>query len=122
MDASELAIQTTMTEAFILADAEQVVFSRRTKLVDGSGGFTFTTAPLANAQTVRLIPASDKVTEVITQDGQRARPQYTLIGMPTLDIKKYDLFTWRGSTWEVVEVHMKPDYEKKGDVILYVGG
>lgn len=118
----ELELQITMTEAFILADAVELQLLRREKQPDGSGGYTFTDpVPLDNVQTFRLIPQSDKVPEISTSDGRRANPEFVLLAMPDADLQRYDLFDWAGDRWEIAQIHLKPDYERKGDVVQYVG-
>lgn len=119
MDAAELEIQATATRAFILADAEDLQLVRSTRSSDGAGGWVYSTpVPLA-IQTARLIPQSDRVQEVITSDGRRAFPEYVILMEPSSDMQRYDQFTWRGIVWEISQIHYKPDYEMKGDVIRY---
>jgi hypothetical protein len=119
MDAVELELQEAATRAFILADAEDLVLVRSTRVADGSGGWTYTTPVQLATQTARLIPQSDRVLEVVSSDGRRAIPEWVLLMEPGSDMKRYDRFTWKGIVWEIAEVHYKPDYEMKGDVIRY---
>jgi len=120
VDAAELQLQVTMTEAFILADAVELLLLRRTRSDDGAGGFTLTDPqPLPGVQTFRLLPRSDKVPEVSTSDGRRASVEYTLLALPDADMQRYDLFDWNNIRWEIAQVHMKPDYERKGDVVQW---
>ena len=122
LSATELEIQSAITQAFILADPESIIFQRRTQTADGAGGFILgAPAPLSNAQTVRLIPASDKVPEVSTSDGRRARPELVVLAPRDVDRAKYDQFTYDGRTYEIAEIHDKPDYERKGDAVVYAG-
>jgi hypothetical protein len=118
---AELALQITMTEAFILADAVEIQLLRREKVSDGAGGFTLSDPQeLPGVQTFRLIPQSDKVPEVSTSDGRRANVEYILLALPDADLQRYDLFDWEDIRWEIAQIHMKPDYERKGDVVQYV--
>jgi hypothetical protein len=116
MNAAELELQEGLTRAFILADAEDLVLRRRTKVSDGAGGFTFTYTSLAE-QTFRLLPQSDQVLEIEDSNGRMAVPEFVLLGEAESDIARYDRFTWRGMEWEIVQVHTKPDYQRKGDVV-----
>lgn len=117
MREAELQLQASATRAFILADAEDLTLVRRSRQSDGAGGYTYTTgAPLAS-QTARLIPQSDRTLEVTGADGRSAHPDWILLMEPGSDMQRYDRFDWRGDTWEIAELHQKPDYEMKGDVI-----
>jgi hypothetical protein len=119
MDAAELELQTTATRAFILADPEDLSFVRMTRTSDGSGGWTYESPVSLAPQTARLIPQSDRVTEVESSDGRRAVPDWILLMEPGSDMQRYDHFSWRGVEWEIAQMHFKPDYEMKGDVIRY---
>lgn len=119
MNTLELELQTAATRTFILADPEDLVFTRQAKVPDGAGGFIETpNAPLA-MQTGRMIPQSDRVPEITASDGRSARPEWVLLMEPDADMQRYDRFTWRGIVWEIAQIHTKPDYELKGDVIRY---
>jgi hypothetical protein len=117
MDAAELDLQVAATRAFILADAEDITLYRSVRQSDGAGGYKYGThVPLA-PQVARLIPQTDAVPEFAGQDGRRATPEWVILLEPESDMQRYDRFEWRGDTWEIVQVHSKPDYEMKGDVI-----
>lgn len=120
MNAGELELQKAATRAFILADAEEINIVRTPRVSDGAGGFVESSPSINIApQVVRMIPQSDKVTEVAGSDGRRAVPEWVLLMEPGSDMQRYDRFVWRGVTWEIAQVHTKPDYEIKGDVIKY---
>lgn len=119
MNSIELDLQMSATRAFILADAEDVNFLRSVRTSDGAGGFVSGPEVMIATQTVRMIPQSDKVLEVTGSDGRRAIPEWVILMDPGSDMKRYDRFTWRNIVWEVAEIHTKPDYELKGDVIRY---
>lgn len=119
MNVAELEIHRAATREFILHDPEDLVFLRNVRTSDGAGGFVETAdAPLAT-QTGRMIPQSDKVPELTASDGRSARPEWVLLMEPDADMKRYDRFTWRNILWEIAQIHTKPDYEMKGDVIRY---
>lgn len=119
LNAVELQLQTAATVAFILADPEEIVLVRRTKTSDGAGGFTIGSPASLVEQTARLVPQSDKVPEITGSDGRSARPEWVIMMEPGSDMARYDRFTWRGAEWEIAQMHYKPDYEVKGDVIKY---
>jgi hypothetical protein len=119
MNVAELELQITATRAFILADAEDIEIVRRTRSDDGSGGFIYESPVALAAQVARLIPQSDKVREVTAEDGRVALPEWVIMMEPDSDLQRYDRFTWRGIEWEIAQIHTKPDYQLKGDVIRY---
>lgn len=121
MEAAELELQEGITRAFILADASDLVLRRRTRTSDGAGGFTYSTPVEIASQTFRLIPQTDQVPEIEDSNGRMAVPEWIILGEAGADVKRYDRFTWRSMDWEIVQVHLKPDYETKGDVVR-VGG
>lgn len=117
MDPVELEMQVAATRAFILADPEDLVFLRASRISDGAGGFLPGTQVEIATQTARLIPQSDKVPEVTGSDGRHSVPEWILLMEPDADLKRYDRFSWGGNEWEVAQIHLKPVYELKGDVI-----
>lgn len=120
LDPVELSIQTEITRNFIASDPTDLILQPKGKMPDGAGGFL--NKPLAprEPQTFRLIPQSDKVPEKQTSDGTYAVPEYVILGLPSTAMKRYDRFVWDGSTWEIVQIHPSPEYEKKGDVIRVI--
>lgn len=120
ISAVELGIMTAQTKAFIDADYEDIVIEpRETKTSDGAGGWTMVSGPDLAPVRVRLIPQSDKVPEQSSLEGRRKAPEFVLVALPGADIQRYDRFNWRGNTWEIAQVHDKPEYELKGDVVLH---
>ena len=114
----ELDIQRRLTGAFVSADEVQLVLTRRTRVSDGAGGYTWSDLSLA-AQGMRLIPQQDTARETQTADGKMVKPTYVLLGRHTADMQRDDAFTWQGSRYKLGDVEHK-QYEVKGEVI-YVG-
>lgn len=113
---TELAMQRMMTDRFIDADpVELLVTHSSEKVPDGAGGWT-TTPGGSSVVRGRMIPQSDKVPVQHTSEGDRPAPEFVLLCLPEAPLRRYDTFEWRGSTWKVDKVHLKPDYELKGDV------
>jgi hypothetical protein len=55
----------------------------------------------------------------MAEDGRVALPEWVIMMEPDSDLQRYDRFTWRGIEWEIAQIHTKPDYQLKGDVIRY---
>ena len=122
MPAIERILMESQTAMFIDSDPELItILPRRTQVPDGAGGWTnvetFNNTPIK----VRLIPQSDKVPEVTPMEGRRKATEYVLLALPGTDVQRYDRFSWRDQVWQVDQIHDKPEYELKGDVVLYVG-
>ena len=47
-------------------------------------------------------------------------PELYLLAMPDANIQRYDKFSWHGIDWQIDEIHFKPDYEMRCDVVRYV--
>lgn len=124
ISAAELKVQIASTKQFIEADVELIQFNHPTLRVRTPGG-GYTEDPsvstISTPQRVRLIPQSDKVPVSADTNGTRERPEYIVAGLPDAEFRKGDTFDWRGQTWKVVQMHDKPDYIRKGDVILHRG-
>jgi hypothetical protein len=117
---AEHNLQVGLTQAFINADPTVVVLTPRSRVGDGAGGFRITVGAPKPPATIRLIPVSDAVPEQMSSEGNYASPTFRILAMPDLDMDRYDRFSWKGSTWEITHISLKPDYEKKGDVIRVV--
>lgn len=118
---AEGAAQRRISDAFIAADSALLLVSHRTKVPDGAGGFQFTVDnPDDPAEVVgRMIPQSDKVPEVQGNDGRMARIEYILMCSAGTDVRRYDTFEFKGRLWEVLQIHLGPEYELKADIVLY---
>lgn len=121
--AAELGIMIRHTAQFIAADPETIMVTpAEARLADGAGGFTIQKGEPFE-RTVRLLPQSDKVPVISTWEGTRERVEYILLDVPEakLLLMKDDTFAWRGQVWKISQIHDKPDYEFKADVVLYGG-
>ena len=120
MNAAELQTNKELTKWFIGFDPTTLVLTPNRKVDDGAGGRRLVAQPARAPQVFRLIPQSDRVPEVQTSDGRFARPEYVLMGEASAAMAPGDTFSWGGRSWEVAQVHEKPIYESKGDVIRVV--
>jgi hypothetical protein len=119
ISAIEYSVNVRMTQAFIAADATDIVIRPRTSRVsDGAGGWVNVPgSPLAPIS-VRLIPQTDRVPVATAVEGRRANPEMVLMAHPDADIQRYDTFDWGGKTWKVDFIHDKPEYELKADLVV----
>lgn len=118
---AERTAQRRVTAAFIAADPVVLGMRRTTKIPDGAGGFvqlSLDEAPLIEV-IGRMIPQSDKVLEVQSNDGRWARIEYVLMCMPEADIARYDIFSYKGREWQILQLHLAPEYELKADVVIW---
>jgi hypothetical protein len=123
ISAAELEIGIRQTEAFVAADAETIAVTPAPGIwSDGAGGHTKLQGEPFE-EVVRLIPQSDKVPVVGTWEGTRAKVEYILIAAPDAGTRltKGSVFFWRNARWRIEQIHQKPDYEFKADVVLDVG-
>ena len=122
ISAAEMSVHVASTRQFIEADVEEVVFSHAgTRVRTAAGGFEDLAVSDSPTQRVRMIPQSDKVPEAADSSGTRERPEYIVVGLPDADFRKGDTFLWKGQHWRIAQLHDKPEYIRKGDVVLHRG-
>lgn len=120
ISADELTYLRTNTKAFIDADFKDITLERRTKTDNGSGGYEESYAPLMVAQRMRLIPSNNKLPERQTLDGEVVSPEYVLLAEWDANMQRWDKFVDQGHRYQVLFVHEKSSYERKGEV-KYLG-
>lgn len=121
IQALELAMLRENTKAFIDTDYKDLTFSRRSKVPNGSGGFTEIYTPLPSAQRVRLIPQHGNLSpQRETLDGTAVVPEFILLAEHSADLARWDTFVDQGMRYQVLWVHEKKSYEVKGEV-KYLG-
>lgn len=113
----ELAAQLVNTQSFIQGDSLDIVLTHRTSVPNGSGGYRLVSSTHPTSQRLRLIPLQDVRVHRSTADGNMVIPEYALLGMPDADIRRRDLFTLNGHSYEVVYVNENVPYQKKAEVI-----
>lgn len=114
--ATELAAQLIQTAAFIEADPVDLSVSRYAVLRVAGGGVSPSGSPTTTTRRVRMIPAGD-VREVASFNGSQAEQrEWVLMGMPNLDIRENDQFTYLGTPCVVASV-TAGQYELKARVV-----
>lgn len=120
IQADELNYLRLNTKAFIDADYKDIVLNRVTRADNGAGGYTEAEAPLA-AQRFRLIPQQGNMSPLReTLDGEAVQPDYVLLGEWNSDMQRWDTFADGNRRYQVLFVHEKSTYERKGEV-KYLG-
>lgn len=114
---TELRLQRKNTNAFIAADPYSITLVRRVRFVNGAGGITRGNETTLPAQTLRLLPQEDGATERVTAEGERATPEYVLLGTYDADMQRFDAFEYDGRRYEVVWISENRQYEIKGEVV-----
>lgn len=121
---AEMAVHVANTRVFIEADVEVIQFQHAAgKVTTPTGGRVDVPGALSEPQRVRMIhqPFADRVKRADDTNGKRELPEHVVLGMPDADFQKGDVFEWRGQEWKIEAIHDKPDYIRKGDVILNRG-
>lgn len=115
----ELAVQRALTQAFVAADASTLTLWRSEWQNDGAGGVVrLDPEPLAPQQ-LRLQPREDGGSPRTTADGEQVVPTYTLIGLHTADMKRWDTFAKDGVRYELAFVYENTQYEVKAEVFYH---
>jgi hypothetical protein len=116
LSAAELAAQIRQTAAFIEADPVDLSVSRQTVSRVPGGGVRVSGSPTTTTRRARLIPVGD-TTEIGSPNGSSAeRREWVLMGLPGLDIREGDTFTYLGQSSVVASV-TGGQYEIKARVV-----
>lgn len=112
----ERAVQLRQTKAFIDADRDQLVFTRKNRQRDGAGGWRLVGAGEPRTIDCRMIPESEHSEEVSTSDGRSLKPSYTVLLMPGSDVQRYDSFMFQDEEFEIASL-TENDYEVKAKAV-----
>lgn len=114
---TELRLQRRNTNAFIAADPYEIVLVRRVRFLNAAGGVTKGNETILPAQILRLLPQEDGATERVTAEGERATPEYMLLGRYDADMQRFDIFEFDGRRYQIVWISENRQYEIKGEVV-----
>lgn len=116
LDEDELATQITNTFEFIEADPTIITLIPRVRTNTATGA-VFTDQPPRDPQRFKLISQSGLVSgsarPLVTIDGVERVVDFILLGMPDVQIARYDYWVLNGQTYDVLEVQPTPEYEVK---------
>lgn len=114
---AELVAQRRQTRAYIGVDPVSIQLVRKTRVSDGAGGHTLVETTL-DPQTARIILLSSRANvERRTEAGVIVVANASLTGYPGLDIEKYDKFSWRQGTCEVLFINPNRDWQISAEVL-----
>ncbi len=106
------------TEHFIDENPSDVVFERAVRARTSAGGFADGPRTPLPPQRVRLVAQSGYLADQrIGAEGDVSVPRFVVVGMPTVDMKKGDLFTHDDQTYRISKVNTSPPWAKRGDAI-----
>lgn len=108
MDHVELIIRRRLVKAFIFADPVSIRFTRATEPVrTEAGGFVPGEPVMLNPQIARIVPSKRRFDNglINSEAGDIPRTDYLLLGMPTLNVKVDDIFSWLGVQYTVTGIH-----------------
>jgi hypothetical protein len=114
---AELKLQRKNTDAFIKADPYVITLVRRVRFQNAAGGITKGDTRILPAQVFRLLPQEDGATERVNAEGERATPEYMLLGRYDVDMQRFDVFEYDGRRYQVVWISENRQYEIKGEVV-----
>lgn len=119
----ELIMARRQIAALINADPVSITLMRREKLPTPGGGWRWGPETPLPPQTVTLVPFKRRMTEFLinTELGDIPDLPYTIVGPPTLNIMKDDIFTWEGDQFIVQELDIKVEVRVAAHVD-YFGG
>lgn len=120
-NATELKVARRNTRAFIDADPVKVSLSRPTTVATAAGGLAPGLPQSLPLQTIRLVPLSGNVWDRSKQkvdEGNIPDVTFQLVGMPGVDIKKGDQFTWEDEEWTITHVSPERTVRTSANIML----
>ena len=107
------------TQMFIDERPIMLAFLRTVKTSDGQGGWTKTNPTPVSPQRVRKVAQGrvSDLTQRVGIDGALVVPTAVLIGMPDLDVQRYDTFIFEGINHEVLWVTRLPEWRTSAEVV-----
>ncbi len=110
-------------DAEIKADPVTIILTRKPKLADGAGGWTWGTEVPQPPLTVRITPAKRRLSDMLqnTEIGDIVRSPYVVLGYHDANIQRDDTFQWNGDTFVVKSTEVKNEVQTLAQVD-YLGG
>lgn len=116
----ELATQRELTRVFIEQDFEWLTLTPRVQVKTATGGYVFQGQPSRAPQMFKIIEnMSVARTSLRVPAGTQRKEEFTLLGKWDSLIAVNDIFTFRGTQWEVVDQVWDNGYERRAQAIQY---
>lgn len=116
----ELATQRELTRVFIEQDFEWLTLIPRVHVKTTTGGYVFQEQPPRAPQMFKIIEnMSVARTSLRVPAGTQRKEEFTLLGKWDSLIAVNDIFTFRGTQWEVVDQVWDNGYERRAQAIQY---
>jgi hypothetical protein len=116
----ELATQRELTRVFIEQDFEWLTLVPRVQMKTTTGGYVFQEQPPRTPQMFKIIEnISLSRTNLRVQAGTQRKEEFTILGKWDALIEVNDIFTLRGTQWEVVDPVWNNGYERRAQAIQY---
>lgn len=112
----KLGVQRRLTKAFIDALPVALTLIPRTKVKLPAGGFSLVDGSPRAVQVVTLVEQtglSGQPTPRTTVDGVERVVEFQLIAEWDAAIARFDVFSYQGKSWEIVDLFLDNRYEKR---------
>lgn len=104
------------TEAFIDENPIDIVLKRSVRTKTSAGGWVMSAPMELLPQRVRLVSMQAYLVDRrLGPEGDVTVPRFTVIGLPTVDMKRNDTFEYEGDTYRINRVNTTPPWAKRGE-------
>ena len=119
-DKQELAAQIRMTHAFVDADFEWITLIPRKQVRSSTGGLKWEEQAPREPQKFHITErVSNAMMDNRVAGGTQDEEEMTIVGYEDAVLAAHDIFTLRGSQWELKSVSWFNGYEQRAQVIRY---
>jgi hypothetical protein len=110
-------------EAEIKSDPVNITISRRTKVDDGAGGWTWSNPTTLDPQEVTITTAKRRLSDMLqnTELGDVVRAPYVVIARHDADIRRDDEFLWNGDHFKVISTQIKTEVQLTAQIDYLAG-
>lgn len=115
----ELRSQRKITAAFINSAPVEIILTPREMQKTSTGGRKYTEQPPRLPQTFKIVEHTSSASSTRVPGGEEQETEFTLVGYHDAQIGALDIFTLRGSQWEVTEVLWHNGWETRAEVTRF---
>lgn len=123
--AAELRVQRRLTQALIDALPVTLVLTPRSRVSDGSGGWSWVAGSPRTEQVFHLIEfggGGEDLQPIRTADGEQRYATFELLGAHDSAMAAGDTFLYGGQEFELVEMMRDNGWERRALVARFGGG